>query len=85
MKRSQGGSAGASRDKADSWYMIDTQLEGHNRRRFKIYESGAGKIHFPVGTSEEYLKGLASETLITDNKGCKILEKDKPESLRGTA
>lgn len=71
----------ASRDKGDSWYMIDTQLaKDIIGRRFRIKQDGPGRIHFPGDIADEYLKGLAAESRITDSAGRRYWKKRDPQA-----
>lgn len=71
----------ASRNRGDTWYMIDTQLaKDIIGRRFRIKSDGPGRIHFNADVSDKYLRGLASETLVTDSAGRRYWKKENAKA-----
>jgi phage terminase large subunit GpA-like protein len=62
-----------SRDKHKAtlaWWMVDTQLaKDYLGRSMRNLTPGPGYVHLPESASDEYLKGLASEHLVTLARG----------------
>ena len=71
----------ASKKNADQFFMIDTQLaKDAIGRRLSIEEDGPGKVHFPAGTSKEYLKGITSERLVRVREGGTYWKKENEQA-----
>lgn len=66
----------ASRKNSDTWYMIDTQkAKDVIGDKLRLKKEGFSTIHFPHDVSKDYLKGLTSETIVTDKMGNSYWEK----------